>query len=294
MLRRLVNRSRFEPGSSAWYFRRDRVGMISLAFVIVVALAASIGPLLTPYAAEGRGVPNTANKILPPSLEHPFGTDLLGRDMLARVIYGARIALLIAVVVNAVAIVVGVVLGAVAGFFGGWIDDFIMRVTDIFLAFPPLLLAIVIAAALGANLVNTILAITLVWWPWYTRLVRGQAVSIRERNYVRAARSIGVPVLVIVRRHIVPNVLTPVFVQASIDMGSVILVASALAFIGLGPQPPMADWGLMVNEGRPHTIAGRWWISTFPGLALFFTALAFSLLGDSARDAGDPRLRSAG
>jgi peptide/nickel transport system permease protein len=166
-----------------------------------------------------------------------------------------------------------------------------MRITDIFLAFPPLLLAIAIAAALGPSLTNTMVSIALTWWPWYTRLVRGQAISVRERNYVRAARAIGVNDITIIRRHIIPNVFTPVLVQAAMDMGWAILTSAGLSFIGLGPQPPTADWGLMVNEGRRYILAGRWWISTFSGLALFLTALAFNLLGDSIRDAADPHMK---
>ena len=285
---------RIEPGSPIWFFRRDRIGMACLAFVGLVALIAILAPYLTPYAAEGRGVPNVVNKLHPPSREHPFGTDVLGRDSLARVFFGARVALAVSVTVVSLSVLIGVVLGALAGFYGNWIDDVIMRITDIFMGFPPLLLAIAIAAALGPSLTNTIIAIALVWWPWYARLVRGQAISVRERNYVRAARSIGVPDLTIIRRHIVPNVLTPVFVQAAMDMGSAILVSAGLSFIGLGPQPPTPDWGLMVNEGRQYILAGRWWIATFPGLAIFMTVLAFNLLGDSVRDASDPRVRGAG
>jgi peptide/nickel transport system permease protein len=292
---RLVGGRRIEPGSAVWFFRRDRVGMICLSFLLLVLFVAIFAPYLTPYADEGRGATNVPNKFLPPgSNGHLLGADSLGRDLLARIFFGARIALLVAFTVNSVAVVVGVLLGATAGYFGGWLDDLIMRITDVFLAFPPLLLAILIAAALGPSLPNTIIAITLVWWPWYARLVRGQAASVRERSYVRAARSIGVPDLTIVVRHVVPNVLTPVFVQVAMDMGSSILVASGLSFIGLGPQPPMADWGLMISEGRRYILAGHWWVSTFPGLALFLTALSFNLLGDSVRDALDPRVRGAG
>jgi peptide/nickel transport system permease protein len=189
---------------------------------------------------------------------------------------------------------IGLPLGAVAGFFGGWLDEAIMRLTDIFLAFPPLLLAIAIAAALGPSFTNAMLAIALTWWPWYTRIVRGQAWSIRERHFVEAARSMGVTDLTIIRRHILPNVFGPVLVQGTLDLGAVILTAAGLSFIGLGPQPPTADWGIMINEGRLYILAGRWWIATFAGLAIFLTTLAFNLLGDSVRDISDPRTRGGG
>jgi peptide/nickel transport system permease protein len=195
------------------------------------------------------------------------------------------------VLVVAAAVLIGTPLGALAGYFGGWTDEVIMRVTDVFLAFPPLLLAVAIAAALGPGYVNAVLAIALTWWPWYTRLVRAQAIALREQPFVEAARSIGVSDLTIIRRHVLPNVLTPVLVQSTVDIGSAILTAAGLSFIGLGPQPPTPDWGAMVNEGRLYVLSGRGWLVTFPGLAIFLTALAFNLLGDSVRDATDPRTR---
>jgi peptide/nickel transport system permease protein len=188
-------------------------------------------------------------------------------------------------------VLIGAPLGAVAGFFGGWIDEIIMRVTDVFLAFPPLLLAIAIAAALGPSFFNTMLAIALTWWPWYTRLVRAQAISLRERSFIEAARGIGVKNLTIIWKHILPNVLTPVLVQSTLDLGSAILTGAGLSFIGLGSQPPTADWGNMINEGRLYVLGGRWWMAVFSGLAIFLTALAFNLLGDGVRDAVDPRTR---
>ena len=279
------------PGSTAWYFRRDRIAMLSLIFLLLVLLGALFAPLLTPYPEQGRGDPNIAEKFQPPSMAHPLGTDALGRDMWARLLFGARTSLTVGLAVVALSALVGTLLGALAGYFGGWIDEVIMRITDIFLAFPPLLLAIVVATALGPSLRNMVLAIALSWWPWYTRIVRGQAVSLRERNFVEAARSMGVGDLTIIRRHILPNVLAPVGVQATLDLGAAILTAAGLSFLGLGTQPPTADWGVMVNEGRQYMLSGRWWIATFAGLAIFLTSMAFNLLGDGARDAADPRTR---
>ncbi len=282
------------PGSTFWFFRRDRIAYSSALLILLLLALAILAPLLTPYAREGLGDPNITNKFIVPSLAHPFGTDSLGRDLLARVLFGARTSLSMGLMVVIFAVIIGTPLGAVAGYFGGWVDEVIMRVTDIFLAFPPLLLAVAIAAALGPGYINAVIAIALTWWPWYTRLVRAQALSLRERDFVEAARGIGVNNRTIIRRHILPNVLTPVLVQSTIDIGSAILTVAGLSFIGLGPQPPMPDWGVMVNEGRLYVQSGRWWLVTFPGLAIFFTALAFNLLGDGVRDATDPRTRGAG
>ncbi len=268
--------------------------MISLAFIVLLMLVAVFAPYLTPYANEGLGEPNLPNKFLSPSPEHIFGTDSLGRDMLARIMFGTRTSLSIGLLVVLVAVIIGTPLGAVAGFLGGWIDEVIMRVTDVFLAFPPLLLAIAIAAALEPNFINAMFAIALTWWPWYTRLVRAQTISLRERSFIEAARGIGVKNLTIIWRHILPNVLTPVLVQGTLDFGSAVLTGAGLSFIGLGTQPPTADWGVMINEGRLYILAGRWWIATFSGLAIFLTTLAFNLLGDGVRDATDPRTRGAG
>jgi peptide/nickel transport system permease protein len=282
---------RVEAGSTIWFFRKDRLAVVSLTFIVMLTLVAIFAPLLTPYANEGLGEPNLTNKFLAPSQGHPFGADSLGRDLLARMMFGARTSLTIGLLVVVIAVVIGTPLGALAGFFGGWVDEIIMRVTDVFLAFPPLLLAIAITAALGASFVNAMIAIALTWWPWYTRLVRAQAISLRERSFVEAARGIGVKNLTIIWRHILPNVLTPVLVQSTLDIGSAILTGAGLSFIGLGSQPPTADWGVMINEGRQYVLGGRWWIAAFSGLAIFLTTLAFNLLGDGVRDASDPRTR---
>ncbi len=279
---------RAEPGTVVWALRRDPLAIASLAVIVVLCLAAIFAPVLTPRAAEGRGDPNPVEKFKPPSLEHPFGADHLGRDLYARVLFGGRTSLAMGFIVVLVAVAIGTPLGALAGYFGGWVDEAIMRLTDVFLAFPPLLLAIAIAAALGPSFAHAALAIALTWWPWYTRLVRAQALSLRERPFVEAARVIGVGDLTIIARHVLPNALTPVIVQATLDIGSAILTGAALSFLGLGVQPPTADWGQMVSTGRIY-FADRWWYATFPGLAIFVATLAFNLLGDSVRDASDPK-----
>ena len=273
-------------------FRRDWLGMLSLVVIVIFMLGAIFAPYLTPYPEEGRGEPNLVNKFLPPSREHPFGTDYLGRDVLARVLFGGRSSLGIGFLVVIIAVVIGTPLGAIAGYSGGWLDEVIMRITDIWLSFPPLLLAIAIAAALGPSLTNSMIAIAITWWPWYTRLVRAQTVSLRERSFIEAARGMGVNRMTIIFRHILPNVVTPVLVQGTMDIGSAILTGAAMSFIGLGAQPPIPDWGTMISKGRIY-IMGQPWYGTFPGLAIFLITLAFNLMGDTVRDVADPRSRRA-
>ena len=271
-------------------FRRDPLGILSLVILLIFILGAVSASKITPYPDQGLGVPNILEKFDPPSLVHPFGTDYLGRDVLARVLYGGRSSLAIGFLVVIVAVCIGVPLGAISGYYGGWIDNLVMRITDIFLAFPPLLLAIALASAMGPSFINTMLAISFTWWPWYTRLVRVQTLSLRERNFIEAARSIGVPNWKIITSHILPNVMTPVMVQATMDLGGAILVGAAVSFLGLGVQPPTADWGQMVSIGRIFFIERPWYAGS-AGLAIFLVTLAFNLLGDAVRDAADPHTR---
>ncbi len=266
----------------------DPLALFGLVIIVLVLIMAVFGPWLAPRPGDGAGVVNVSQRMLPPSLEYPFGTDWLGRSVFTRVILGARIAVQVSLIVVGLAILVGVPLGAAAGYFRGWVDGLIMRVTDLFLAFPPLLLAMAIVAALGPGLQNATLALVISWWPWYARIARGLAVSLREWPFVDAARAMGIRDSVIIFRHIVPNSIGPIVVQATIDIGTVILAAGGLAFIGLGARPPAPDWGLMVAEGRQY-ILEQWWLSTFPGLAIFFTVLAFNLVGDLLLRLLDPR-----
>jgi len=282
---------KLEVGSTLWFLLRDRAAVLSAVFLVLVALSAVFAPLLSPYAAQGMGEPDLRSKFVAPGIEHPFGTDGLGRDQVARLMFGARRSLSMGLLVVLAAIAIGTPLGLIAGYLGGWVDEALMRVTDVFLAFPPLLLAIAIAAALGASYVNAVAAIAVTWWPWYARLARAQTLSVRERAYIEAARGIGVRHRVIMRRHVLPNILTPIVVQGTLDVGTAILVAAGLSFIGLGTQAPYADWGVMISDGRLYFLSGRWWLSTFPGLAIFLTAMAFNFLGDGVRVAADPRLR---
>lgn len=273
-------------------FRRDWLAVASLVVIVLFVVAAVFAPWLAPYPEQGAGVPNISEKFQPPSRAHLLGTDYLGRDVLSRIMYGGRSSLSIGFLVVLVASFIGVPMGAVAGYFGGWIDDLLMRVTDVFLAFPPLLLAIAIAAALGPSFTNSMIAIAVTWWPWYARLVRAQTLSLRERYFVEAARSIGVSDFVIITRHVLPNVMTPVLVQATMDIGSAILTGAAISFIGLGVQPPTADWGKMISTGRIYFIERPWYAGS-AGAAIFLVTLSFNLLGDAVRDVADPRTRRA-
>jgi peptide/nickel transport system permease protein len=267
---------------------RDPLSLASTIVLVIFILMAIFAMQIAPYPEEGAGKTNAGNTMLAPSPDHPFGTDRLGRDMLSRVIVGARPALIVPIGVVAFAVLLGAPLGAIAGYKGGWIDEVIMRTTDLFLAFPSLLLAMAITSALGRGLGNAAIALVISWWPWYTRLVRGVTISLRRRYFVEAAQAIGVSDWVIILRHILPNTISPILVQATVDMGTVILAMGGLAFLGLGTQPPNPDWGLMVSEGRSY-ILEQWWISTFPGIAIFVVVLAFNLLGDTLRDIFDPR-----
>jgi peptide/nickel transport system permease protein len=259
-------------------------GLLS-ALIVVIALLA---PLLAPFPADAGSATHPFIVLRPPSAQHWFGTDNVGRDVYSRVLYGARISPLIAVIVLAISCAVGIPLGVAAGYFGGWLDETIMRVTDIFLAFPPLLLALALAAVLPASITTVIIVIALTWWPWYTRLIRGQAASVAGRPYIDSCRALGISRWRIIFRHVLPNSITPLIVQVSLDVGGVILTISALSFLGLGAQDPTPDWGLMVAEGQDYFLTS-WWVVTFPGIAILVTAFAFTLLGDGLRDLMDPK-----
>jgi peptide/nickel transport system permease protein len=261
------------------------VGALMSALIVLIALLA---PLLAPFPADAGSATHPFLVLHPPSAQHWFGTDNVGRDVYSRVLYGARISPLIAVIVLAISCAVGIPLGVAAGYFGGWLDETIMRVTDIFLAFPPLLLALALAAVLPASITTVIIVIALTWWPWYTRLIRGQAASVAGRPYIDSCRALGISPWRIIFRHILPNSITPLIVQVSLDVGGVILTVSALSFLGLGAQDPTPDWGLMVAEGQDYFLTS-WWVVTFPGIAILVTAFAFTLLGDGLRDLMDPK-----
>lgn len=270
--------------------KTDKLALTGLMIIIVFLVVAAFAPWLAPFPEQGYGAPDADSLTLPPSSTNWFGTDALGRDLLSRILIGSRPSLLVPFLVVGIAIIIGAPLGALAGFRGGWTDRIIMRVTDLFLAFPSLLLAIAITAALGRGLVNAGIALVISWWPWYARLVRGVAAGLRETDFVEAARSIGLSRWQIVRKHILPNSLTPIIVQGTIDLGIVVIAMGGLAFIGLGTQPPLPDWGLMIADGR-SLILTHWWVAVIPGLVMLVAVFAFNVMGDALRDLFDPRLR---
>jgi peptide/nickel transport system permease protein len=264
----------------------SKLNLLGVGLVLLVLLAAAFGKFLTPYP------PNAVDLLVrfrPPSPSHLFGTDDYGRDIFSRVLAGATVSVQVAAVVISISVVLGTLLGAFAGLVGGLVDEAIMRLTDLFLAFPALILAAAIAATWGGNLTTTVIALATVYWPWYARLVRGQVLSLREREYVTAARVSGARNGDILRRHLLPNVAPYVILQVSLDIGYVILYTSSLSFLGLGAQPPTAEWGAMMTDARGF-MREAWWFPTFPGLALGLTVLGFNLLGDGLRDWLDPRI----
>lgn len=275
---------------NVYLLKKNALTKFALYAVVLLALIAILVPIILPANVHVNQDANPQEKLLSPSSKHFFGTDELGRDIFKRVLLGTSISLKTAVLAVGAAILIGVPIGAVAGYFGGFIDELLMRFTDIFLGFPSLLLAIVISAFLGPNLNNATLAIALSWWPWYTRIVRGQAVSLKERQFVKASQAMGAPSGSIIFKHIIPNCIAPIIVQASMDIGGVILTIASLSFLGLGAQAPMPEWGLMVSTSRNYFL-NAWWYSIFPGLAIFFTVLIFNLLGDGLREILDPRTR---
>ncbi len=253
--------------------------------VCFLGLLAVFGPMITPYDPTAQNLPN---RLRSPSLAHPLGTDQFGRDLLTRIVYGARFSLSIALAVTVIRIVIGTAIGLVAGYVGGWIDEILMRFVDIQLSFPGLILALVVAGILGPSLRNLLIALAVVGWSTYARVVRGSVLSIKNRRYVDAARLAGTPRRRLFSRHLLPNVITPVVVIATLNLGTVVLSTAGLSFIGVGAQPPTPEWGTMLAGGREY-IRQAWWIVTGPGVAIMLTVLGFNLLGDGLRDMLDPR-----
>ena len=251
---------------------------------VVVALAA---PLLAPYGPLAQNIPD---RLSPPTPAHWLGTDPLGRDILSRIVYGARLSIPVGIAAVGLAVLSGTLIGSVAGAAGGLIDEVIMRATDLMLAFPTVILAMIISAALGAGIQNAVIAIMVAWWPSYARFARGLVLATREREYVEAARAAGASSVRVFLRHILVNIVSPIVILSTLDVGHAILTFASLSFLGLGPPPQIPEWGSMIAAGRDY-LDQAWWIGTFPGLAILTLVLALNLVGDSLRDALDPRLR---
>ena len=274
----------------AWArFRRNRLALVGLALVVVLGLSAALAPWVAPYDPARQSL---IEKRARPGGKYLLGADEFGRDILSRVIYGSRVALLVGLLSASIAVLGGLVLGTVAGFAGGWLDTVMMRGLEILLAFPYLLLALAIVAALGPGALNTTIAVGIWGVPAVTRIVRGSVLALRETEYVGAARALGAPAPALLRRHILPNIVPGLIVYATLVMANAILLEAALSFLGLGVQPPVASWGLMVSTGRDVLLVAPH-VATVPGLAIMVAVLAFNLVGDGLRDALDPRLRGS-
>lgn len=269
---------------------KNRLTIIGIGMVLLIALIAVLAPLIAPYPGDVGSVTKFSQSLQPPSLEHPFGTDRFGRDIFSRVLFGARISMRIAMFVVGAALGIGVPLGLAAGYLGGRVEMLIMRITDVFVSVPRLILPVAVAGALGPSLTNVMLALIVTWWPWYVRLLRSEVKEAKEAEYVQAVEGLGARKVRIMFYHLLPNSLTSLLVQATMDMGWVILVAASLSFIGIGASPPTPEWGLMVARGRQF-LPTYWWYSVFPGLFIFITVMGFNLIGDGLRDILDPRSR---
>ncbi len=281
-------RLRNRTGYAAYLFRRNPLSLVGLSIIAAFILVAVFAPVLITHDPVA---PDGANQVRAPSRQHFFGTDGLGMDVFSRVVWASRIDMLVAVAAVAIAVIVGVPIGAVAGYVGGTFDEVMMRLLDSQQAFPSYILALAIVTATGQSLVNIIFVIAFVNYPIYARLVRAQMLSVKESQYADSARVLGNPRWRIIFRHLAPNCLGPVYVQASLNAGWALLLAASLSFIGLGVRLPTPEWGLMVSNGSRHIIYGEWWVSFFPGLAIFLAVLGFNLLGDGLQDVFDPRRR---
>ena len=282
--------ARPRPQRPVWMLPRPFVrSPLAVGALVVVAawlIAAAAAPLIAPAPPLAQDI---AQRLAPPGPPHWLGTDPLGRDVLSRVLYGARISIPVGSAAVALAILLGTLLGSLAGGAGGMLDEAIMRVTDLMLAFPTVILAMIISAALGAGIRNAVIAIMVAWWPSYARFARGLVLAARGREYVEAARAVGASTLRVFGRHILVNIVSPIVILGTLDVGHAILTFASLSFLGLGPPPQIPEWGSMIASGRDYLV--QWWISTFPGLAILTLVLALNVVGDSLRDALDPRLR---
>ncbi len=282
---------RSQPGRLTVVTRFLRHNPLALIGVVIFTFWVFVSVTATWIAPYGPLEQDIVNRLQPPSSAHWFGTDQLGRDVFSRVLYGGRLSLPAGIMVVVVAGVIGTVVGALAGFVGGWFEELTMRLTEVFMAFPTIILAMAIAAALGPSLINAIIAMVVVWWPNYARVVRSLVISVKSQEYVEASQSIGTPGRRVLWRTVLPNCVAPAVVLATIDLGNAILVFAGLSFLGLGPEPSSPEWGRMVADGIEYF--DQLWMSAFPGMAIFTVVMAFNFIGDGIRDALDPRTRKS-
>jgi peptide/nickel transport system permease protein len=266
-------------------FRRNPTALVGLGIIVLLLLTALFAPLLATHSPTAQVL---ADRLQPPSAEHWLGTDELGRDIWSRIVHGSRLTLYIIGIVAVIVGPLGLAVGTIAGYMGGWVDKVLMRITDIFLAFPRLILALAFVAALGPGIENAVLAIAITVWPPYARMARAETLTIRQADYIAAVRIQGASRVRIIGRHVVPMCMSSLIVRLTLDMAGIILTAAGLGFLGLGAQPPLPEWGAMISSGRQYLLE-QWWVATMPGLAIFITSLGFNLLGDGLRDTLDPR-----
>ncbi len=276
----VIERYKKELKRTGYLIKSSPLAVVGIFLVALIVCVAIFAPFIAPYSPYKI---NMSKILQPPSTKHWFGTDSLGRDVFSRVVYGSRISLKIAFVVVSIAALSGTLLGAISGYYSGIVDMTIMRITDAFLAIPMFVLAMVAAAALGPSVTNVMLALSIVWWTWYARIIRGEVLKLKGMYFVHALRSLGASDFRIVFYHLIPNCAGPIIVQSSLQLGYAILVSAGLSFLGLGAQPPAPSWGLMVSAGRRY-LPDYWWMSTFPGMAIFLLVMGFLLLGDTLRD----------
>ena len=270
---------------------RDRSALIGLVLILALVVCALLAPVLATHPDDLFEL-HPAKRLRPPGADHLLGTDRMGSDIYSRILFGARITLLIAVIAVGASLVIGVPVGLVAGYYHGWVSDLLMRVSDVFLAAPQVVLAIAIAQTLGPSLPNVILALSVTYWPWFARLVYAETRSLQKEVFIESTAALGASPLRLIALHLLPNVASPIIVRASIGMGFTILTAAALGFLGLGPPPPTPEWGRTIAESREF-LPAAWWYAAAPGLAIFLTVMGFNLLGDGLRDVLDPRIRRA-
>lgn len=268
-------------------FRKHKLAVVSMFMVIILLLVALMAPIIAPYDPDEN---RPLERLSGPSMAHPFGQDHLGRDIFSRVIWGSRVSLSVGFIAGSLSLVVGVVLGALAGFYGGWVDNVIMRIAEIFVTIPQFLLVIAVVAALGPSLNNLMIVIGLTSWNGYARQVRAKVMQIKQLDYVEAALALGCDDKRIIFKHILPNAVVPIIVMATLNIASVIILESSLTFLGFGAQPPQSTWGSILNEGRSYFLKAPH-IATYPGLAIMLTVLSFNLMGDGLRDALDPKMK---
>nr|WP_232337055.1 ABC transporter permease subunit [Lysinibacillus timonensis] len=272
--------------SPIWYkLKQNKMTWVGISILVIIVLLSLFVPFLTPYDPNKV---NVIDKFQPPSFEHWFGTDEVGRDIFTRILYGARLSLGVGLLIIMIAAAIGILIGTISGYLGGIVDTIIMRLVDMILAFPSLILAMALAAVLGPNLQNAMIAIAIVKIPLYIRLARGEALVLKEKLFVKSAETFGIHKAVIITKHIIPNAVSPVIIQATLDVGDTILLIATLGFLGLGAQPPTPEWGAMISIGWTYLLT-YWWYPVFPGLFLFLASGALNLIGDGIRDVLDPK-----